>query len=183
VTGDHVDRILEQWRQERPDLDVTALGTIARLIRAVGLAEQVLGEPLRGLGLQPGWFDLLAALRRAGGSYELSPTELRHATLLSSGGMTKRIDTMIDAGLVTRRRDPDDRRGVLVRLTAKGRSVIDRAVEVHAAGEEELLRALPAADRRTLDRVLSSLLASLEARTGESPASARSSSSRRRGRT
>ena len=177
-----MDLILEQWRRERPDVDVAALGTFARLIRAVDLAERILGERLRPFGLQPGWFDLLAALRRSGEPYELNPTGLMRATLLSSGGMTKRLDRMVDAGLIERRPDPDDRRGTLVRLTRKGRSLIDRAVESHAASEEELLQVLPAPDRRALDRLLSSLLEGLETTTDASPASATPSSSGRRAR-
>ena len=165
MTFDRVDEIVRDWRRERPDVDVRALGTFARLFRAVSLAEGVLGERLRAFGLEPGWFDLLAALRRSGEPYRLHPTELMRATLLSSGGMTKRLDRMVDAGLVERRPDPDDRRGTLVGLTRRGRSLIDRAVAAHAAVEEELLRSLSAAGRRDLDRSLTALLADLEART------------------
>ena len=88
-------------------------------------------------GLQPGWFDLLATLRRAGAPYELNPTQLMQATMLSSGGMTKRLDRMAEAGLVERRADPTDRRGTLVRLTRRGRSTIDR-LEKNSAGGESL---------------------------------------------
>jgi DNA-binding MarR family transcriptional regulator len=84
------------------------------------------------------------------------------ATLLSSSGMTKRLDRMEDAGLIERRPDPNDRRGTLVRLTRRGRSVIDRAVETHVEKEERLLAALTPAERRTLDRLLKSLLIELE---------------------
>jgi DNA-binding MarR family transcriptional regulator len=113
-------------------------------------------------GLQPGWFDLLAALRRVGAPYELNPTQLMQATMLSSGGMTKRLDRMAEAGLVKRRADPADRRGTLVRLTRRGRSTIDKAVAAHLANEDRLLRSLSAADRRALDQLLRTLLADLE---------------------
>ncbi|MBV8258381.1 MAG: MarR family transcriptional regulator [Actinobacteria bacterium] len=159
---DHVDSIVEAWRRERPELHVTALGQLARLFRTAHLADLALVERLAEHGLQPGWFDLLAALRRAGKPYELKPTELMRATMLSSGGMTKRLDRLVDAGLVERRPDPDDRRGTLVRLTADGLRTIDSAVETHAENEERLLSALDPAERKRLDGLLRKLLAALD---------------------
>jgi DNA-binding MarR family transcriptional regulator len=163
--SDHVDAILGQWRRERPDLDVSALGLLARLFRAAHLADATLAEMLVGHGLQTGWFDLLAALRRAGSPYELNPTELMRATMLSSGGMTKRLDRMADAGLVERRADPSDRRGTLVVLTRRGKDVIDKAVEDHVANEKRILLPLTPAERRSLDGLLRTLLVDLERRT------------------
>jgi DNA-binding MarR family transcriptional regulator len=159
---DHVDEILAQWRTERPDLNVAAFGLYGRLFRLVHLSDGALAKGLAPYGLQPGWFDLLAALRRAGAPYELNPTRLMRATLLSSSGMTKRLDRMEEAGLIERRPDPHDRRGTLVRLTRRGKRVIDRAVETHVANEERLLGALSAAERRTLDGLLRDLLLQLE---------------------
>jgi DNA-binding MarR family transcriptional regulator len=158
----HVDEILTQWRKERPDLDVAALGLFGRLFRLAQLSDGVLAEGLAPYGLQPGWFDLLAALRRAGPPYELNPTSLMRATLLSSSGMTKRLDRMTEAGLIERRHDPSDRRGTLVRLTRRGRSVIDRAVKTHVANEKRLLSPLTASERRTLDDLLKRLLVLFE---------------------
>ena len=112
--------------------------------------------------LQPGWFDLLAALRRSGAPYELNPTELMRTTLLSSGGMTKRIDRLAEEGLVERRPDPEDRRGTLVRLTRRGKAVVDRALETHVANEERLLSPLTRAERKQLDALLRKLLAALD---------------------
>ena len=159
---DHIDRILEEWRRERPDMDMAALGFVGRLLRTADLAHAALAEGLAGHGLQPGWFDLLAALRRAGPPYERNPTQLMRATMLSSGGMTKRLDRLVEAGLVERRPDPADRRGVLVRLSPRGKAVVDRAVETHVTNEERLLRSLSESDRRALDGLLRKLLAGLE---------------------
>jgi DNA-binding MarR family transcriptional regulator len=159
---DHVDEIVAQWRSERPDLNVAALGLYGRLFRVVHLSDDALSKGLAQYGLQPGWFDLLAALRRAGAPYELNPTRLMRATLLSSSGMTKRLDRMAAAGMIERRPDPNDRRGTLVRLTGRGKSVIDRAVETHVVNEERLLGALTAAERRILDGLLKSLLVEFE---------------------
>ena len=160
---DHIDVILSQWRAERPDLDVAALGLLGRLFLVAHLADEALGEGMAGYGLKTGWFDLMAALRRAGPPYELNPTRLMHATMLSSGGMTKRLDRLVEAGLVERNPDPEDRRGTLVRLTRRGKATIDKAVETHVANEDRLLRSLTRAQRRTLDGLLRALLADLEA--------------------
>ena len=159
---DHIDRIVAQWRRERPDVDVTALGILGRLFRVAALAETELAHGLAPHGLQPGWFDLLAALRRAGAPYELNPTDLMAATMLTSGGVTKRLDRLAEAGLIERRPDPSDRRGTLVCLTPMGRKTIDAAFETHATNEERLLDALPASNRRRLDASLRDLLAAFE---------------------
>lgn len=159
---DHIDWILTQWQRERPDLDVSALGTLGRLLRAAHLANAALARGLVDHQLQSGWFDLLAALRRAGAPYELNPTQLMRATLLSSGGMTKRLDRLAEASLVERRPDPSDRRGTLVRLTRKGKITIDNALGTHVANEDRLLGPLTPADRRTLDDLLRALVAGLE---------------------
>jgi DNA-binding MarR family transcriptional regulator len=159
---DHMDVIAEAWRRERPDVDVSALVLLGRLFRAVALADARLGEGLAGRDLQPGWFDLLAALRRAGAPYELNPTQLMRATMLSSGGMTKRLDRLVDAGFVERRPDPNDRRGTLVRLTERGRETIDEALPVHVANEERLLAHLTETERKRLDALLRKFLSGLE---------------------
>jgi DNA-binding MarR family transcriptional regulator len=159
---DHVDRITEQWRRERPDLDMAPLALLGRLLRVAHLAERQLAAGLAASELQPGWFDLLAALRRSGPPYALNPTELMKATLLSSGGITKRLDRLAEAGLVERRPDPNDRRGTLVKLTRKGRSAIDRLIAVHIGNEQRLLQPLKPAERRALDTALRRLLATLE---------------------
>jgi DNA-binding MarR family transcriptional regulator len=159
---DHLDLILAQWRRERPDLNVAPIGVLGRLFRTAQLADIALAQQLAEHDLQPGWFDLLAALRRSGEPYELNPSQLMLATMLSSGGMTKRLDRLAEAGLIERRPDPSDRRGTLVKLTRRGKARIDEAVEAHVANEERLLEALKPAERRTLDSLLRLLLASLE---------------------
>lgn len=163
---DHVDVIAGQWRRERPDLDVAPLALLGRLFRFAQLADSALAEGVKPYGLQLGWFDLLAALRRAGAPYELNPKQLMAATLLSSGGMTKRLDRLAEAGLVERRPDPGDRRGTLVRLTDHGKTTIDQALGAHVANEERILSSLNTADRRSLDSLLRTLLAGVDPRSG-----------------
>jgi DNA-binding MarR family transcriptional regulator len=156
--SDHLDAIDAQWRRERPDLDVSALILLGRVLRAAHLVDDALADGIAVHGLQPGWFDLLAALRRAGVPYELNPTELTRTTLISSAGMTKRVDRLVAEGLVERRPDPDDRRGTLVRLTRRGKRVFDEALQTYLANEERLLAHLSAAERSKLDALLRRLL-------------------------
>lgn len=159
---DAVDELVDQWRVERPDLDVEPMATVARLARIHAHLARSIEGVLRGHGLGVGEFDVLAALRRAGAPFALPPGALSRTLMLSPAGMTNRIDRLVAAGLVERRPDPDDRRSLLVVLTAKGRRLVDDVVGEHVANEAKLLSGLSAADRRALDRALAKLLASLE---------------------
>ena len=158
---DHVQRVVDQWRRERPDLDVSAMEILSRLWRFARQADAEVDRVFATHDLQPGWFDVLATLRRAGEPYELTPTQLLESAMLSSGGMTKRLDRLVEAGLIERRPDPRDRRGVRVRLTRRGLQTVDRAVQAHVAREHELLAPLTAREREQLDRLLRKLLAGL----------------------
>jgi DNA-binding MarR family transcriptional regulator len=161
-TPDPVDRAIEQWRRERPDLEgLEAMALFARLGHLAALAGPAIDECLGRFGIKTGEFDVLASLRRSGEPFELTPTALGRQLLLSSGAMTNRLDRLEAAGLVARRPDPSDRRGVIVGLTAAGRELVDAAVEAHVANEVRLLAGLAERDRATLDRILRDLLDSL----------------------
>jgi len=162
--GDAVDAILRQWRAERPDLDVSAMGIFGRLARAARILDRSLTRTFETYGLHRGEFDVLATLRRAGAPYGLTPTGLCRSMMLSSAAMTNRIDRLEERGLVARAPDPDDRRGVRIRLTEAGWTLIEAAVAAHVAGEELLLGALSEAERRQLAGLLKSLLSSMETR-------------------
>ena len=159
-TKDEIDRIVDQWNRERPELAQSPTHVLQRITRLSLLQESSFSKVFARHRLTWGEFLVLAALRRAGPPYRMNPTALYGSVILSSGGMTKRLDGLERAGLVDRRPDPDDRRGRLVALTAKGRAVVDRAVVEHLANEERLLGALSAAERRTLARLLRKLLVS-----------------------
>lgn len=161
--SDHVERVVDQWRRERPDLDVSSMAILSRLWRFARRADAEIDRGFADNGLQPGWFDVLATLRRSGEPYELPPTQLLESAMLSSGGMTKRLDRLVEAGLIERRPDPDDRRGVRVRLTREGLHTVNRAVESHVTREDELLAPLTPREREQLDRLLRKLLAGLGA--------------------
>ncbi len=159
---DHVGRIQAQWQRERPDLDVTPQGVYGRLHRLADRLREELDVEFRRHGLGEGEFDVLAALRRAGAPYELAPGELARHTMVTTGAATKRIDRLVNAGLVTRRVRDDDARGRVIGLTDAGKRVIDDAFSAHIANEHRLLEPLNAMERRALERVLTKWLAAFE---------------------
>jgi DNA-binding MarR family transcriptional regulator len=145
---------MEQWQRERPDLDVAPQGLIGRLHRLSGALYAELEVVYREFGLGDGEFDVLATLRRSGAPFELTPGELADTTMVSSGAVTKRVDRLVADGLVTRRVSDSDARGRIVRLTAKGRRLIDRAFEKHMANEHRLVSPLSERERTQLAALL-----------------------------
>ena len=159
---DAVDAILEQWRLERPDLDVSPMGTIGRIKRCAALLQRKLDEVFATFGMT-GWeFDVLATLRRSGAPYCLAPTTLFSALMITSGTMTHRLKGLETRGLVQRLPNRDDARSVLVQLTPDGLALIDRAVEAHVENERRILASIKPSDLVALDARLSQLLAVLE---------------------
>jgi DNA-binding MarR family transcriptional regulator len=159
---DHVAGIQAEWARERPDLDVTPQGIIGRLHRLAAHLTDELVVVYAAHGLTEGDFDVLATLRRAGAPYERSAGELAEHTMITSGGMTKRLDRLEQRGLITRRPSQTDARGRVVALTAEGRGVIDTAFVAHAANERRLVDMLPSADRAELERILTQWLSQFE---------------------
>ena len=186
--ADHVDHLIEQWRHERPDLDVSPMGVIARISRLCRILERRIEDAYAPEGLNQAHFGVLAALRRAGAPYRLSPTALYSALLISSGAITNRLERLTSAGYVSRVPDPGDGRSMLVVLTPKGKRLIDRVLTLHYENERRLLASLPLDDRRTLADILRKLLIEFEDHTppasthadGLSGAAATGRSSRRR---
>jgi DNA-binding MarR family transcriptional regulator len=157
---DEIDRLVAEWNRERPDLDVSASNTLTRITR-LALLEAVSFAPVFArYGLTWGEHLVLAALRRAGPPFRMSPTMLFSSLLLSSGAMTNRLDSLEKMRLVRRLPDPSDRRGRLVELTAKGRRVVDTAVVDHIADEEKLIAPLSRSERARLAELLRKLLLS-----------------------
>jgi DNA-binding MarR family transcriptional regulator len=154
---DGVDLIIEQWQRERPDLDSSPIGVIGRISRLARELEQRLEPVYREHGLEPGWHDVLATLRRHGAPYRLRPTELTSASMLTSSGTTKRLDRLEHAGLIARAPDPDDRRGTLISLTPAGLELIDKLTAAHVENERRLLSSLSDADRDRLADLLRKL--------------------------
>lgn len=156
---DEVDALVEAWGRERGDLDlapVEVFSRISRLARHLDLARKA---AFRRHDIESWEFDVLAALRRTGAPYELSPGRLLRETLVTSGTMTNRVDRLVARGMVERNPDPDDRRGVLVRLTPRGKEAVDGAFEALLVAERELLSGLSRADQKQLAVLLRPLLA------------------------
>lgn len=166
ATKDAVDRILSDWRRERPDLDTSPVRVIGRLGRAAALISSAVDRNLGEHGLNAASFDLLATLRRAGPPYRMSPRDLVAASLKTSGTMTSRIDRLEAAGYVARQADPTDRRGVLVSLTPAGNAALEAALPSHLETQARLIDGLGEQERAELADLLSRLLGSLEAGPG-----------------
>jgi DNA-binding MarR family transcriptional regulator len=162
---DGVDAIIEQWQRERPELDHTPIGVVGRVSRLARELEARLEPVYREHGLEPGWHDVLATLRRTGPPYQLRPSDFVGSLMLTSSGTTKRLDRLERAGLIERAPDPDDRRGVIVTLTEAGHELIDRVTEAHLANEARLLEGLSAAERDRLAALLRKLALTLPTRT------------------
>jgi len=153
-TSDEVDRIVDAWQQERPDLDVAPLQVLSRVSRLARHLDIARREAFAVNDLEPGEFDVLAALRRTGKPYALTPSALISQNLVTSGTMTNRIDRLESKNLVARMPDPTDGRGVLVQLTQAGKTAVDRALDELLTREKSLLATISKADREKLASVL-----------------------------
>ncbi|MEV0562577.1 MarR family transcriptional regulator [Dactylosporangium sp. NPDC050588] len=160
--ADDVDRIVEQWARERPDLETEAMAAFGRVYRLAKILGDRQERVYGALGLNRGEFDVLATLRRSGEPFQLSPKALTSSLMLTSGGMTGRLDRLERAGLVARSPDPADRRGLVVTLTGAGRVLVDEAVAVGLAEQREVFERLPEPRRRQLSALLRELLAAAE---------------------
>jgi DNA-binding MarR family transcriptional regulator len=161
-TDDRVASIQREWARERPDVDVSPQGIIGRLHRISARLTDELAVVFRDYGISAGEFDVLAALRRAGDPFERTPTDLAERTMITSGGLTKRVDRLEGAGLVQRRPSDHDGRGRVVALTEAGRALVDAAFTRHMQNEHRLVGLLDEDDRRALELALTRWLAALD---------------------
>lgn len=160
---DKIDQILDQWRQESPQLDASALAIVGRVLRIARLLEKHRETVLADYGLSLWSFDVVATLRRQGPPYQLKPTDLYSLLMLSSGAMTNRIDRLEKDGIVVRQRDPGDRRSVMVQLTPNGIALADRVVPALLASEQQLLSQFTSTgDRDSLIALLRQILVALD---------------------
>ena len=151
---DHVARILEQWRRERPELDVSPLGVIGRLHRLADALNVELRALFAEAGLSDGDFDVLASLRRAGDPCALTPSELAATTMVTSGSVTKRVDRLEAQAYVTRPLSARDARAPVSAPTPAGRALIDDLFPRHVENERRLLAGLTSAEQATLAALL-----------------------------
>ncbi len=153
---DHVADVMQQWRRERPDLDVSPQAVIARLHRIANKLTQELVAVYSAHGLGEGEFDVLATLRRQGAPFELVASDLADQTMVTSGAITKRVDRCVAQGWVTRGVSARDRRSRVIALTDDGVSVIDDAFTDHIANEHALLAPFTARQRAEMAGLLES---------------------------
>ncbi|GAA3951272.1 MarR family transcriptional regulator [Actinomadura viridis] len=154
---DTVEKAIDDWRRERPDLDPSPIGVFGRLRRVAELSRHELEGYLAPHGLTPKSFDVLANLRRGGPPYRKTPSELAESSLLSSGAMTGRLDGLERAGLIRRTPHPGDRRVMFAELTPAGIDLIDEVFALHLANEETLLEGLDRAQREQITAALALL--------------------------
>src|SRR5215204_3920962 len=156
---DEVDALLDAWARERDDLDLGPVAVFSRISRLGHHVDRARRQSFTAHDIEPWEFDVLAALRRTGAPYKLSPGRLLRETLVTSGTMTNRVDRLAARGFVERFPDPDDRRGVIVRLTPDGKAAVDGAFAALLDAEHQLLADLPDRDRQRLAALLRTLLA------------------------
>ena len=156
-----VKHAVAQWQREMPDLDLLPMEVVGYLKTTQLLTQERLQVFFKSHGLQAGEFDVLATLRRAGPPYRLGPTQLFETLMISSGGMTSRLDRLEKAGLIVRSPNPEDRRGTLVSLTDKGLALMERMIPEHVDNEARMLAALSREEQETLSELLGKLLEGL----------------------
>lgn len=158
---DKVDKIIKQWNQERPDLDVTSMALIGRFKQITQCLSQEMAKTFSEYGLNSANFDVLATLRRSGPPYALSPNDLIASTMVTSGTMTNRIDQLSKAGLVERVKNPNDGRSVAVSLTTTGFNIINTALTAHVATQDRLTSGLSEDEQKRLNTLLRKFLNSV----------------------
>ncbi len=171
--GDHVDRILAQWRDQRPDVDCSPMGVTGRIKRLATLCERATRDNFARHGLEPWEFDVLATLRCSGPPHRLSAGQLGRTLMITSGTVTHRLDRLEKAKLVRRVDDPQDRRGVLIELTPEGLHRADSVLEHHLRTERALLGCLTRSQQAALADLLRLMLVDrgdcAQAASGDAP--------------
>lgn len=170
---DHVDRLREQWAQELPDLDTEPMAILGRAFRLSNLVRPSIEATFADFGLDRGEFDVIGTLRRSGPPYRLTPTDMYASLMISSGGLTHRLDRLQKTGLIRREKSPHDGRSVLVALTEAGVALAEKAFRTDMASESSFLHALDGKEREALAVLLRKLIVGIEddlARAGEAVA-------------
>jgi DNA-binding MarR family transcriptional regulator len=158
---DLIDRLVTDWKRERPDLDASAMSVVGRILHLGRLLEDAASEGLRGTGINYTDLDVLATLRRSGAPYRLTPTALRKSVLLTSGAMTACLNRLERAGLISRNAVDEDRRSLAAALTAKGLKLTDKAIASRFEQARQVVEVLSAGERAELAGLLRKLRSSL----------------------
>lgn len=163
---DPVDRLLQQWAQERPELDCSSLSVVVRVLYLAKVLRRDTEKALAALDLKLWEYDVLSILRRQGPPFQLAASELARESMLTSGAMTTRVDRLLARGLVSRQPDTTDRRGINVCLTAEGLRLVDTAIGARLTAAHQQLRALSEDERRTVAEALRKVLLAMPSGMG-----------------
>ena len=161
-----MDKVIDQWASERPDIDTRPFAIVGRIGRAGHLLDAAVEAKLEPHGLSRWSWDVLTALRRSGPPHRLTPTVLYRSLMRTSGAISNRLKRLEEQGLVRRVPDPTDGRGVLVELTPGGKRLVDGVIAGHLENERRLLAGLNLAEQRELAGLLRKLLIGLEPSDG-----------------
>lgn len=167
LRGDHVDRLRGQWARELPDLDTAPMAILGRALRVTNMVRPSIEATFAGFGLDRGEFDVISTLRRSGPPYRLTPTDMYASLMISSGGLTHRLDRLEKAGLIRREKSPNDGRSVQVALTDEGRAFAEKAFRADMESEIRFLDALDNAEREALSGLLRKLILGIERQLAE----------------
>ena len=157
MTLEEIDRIVAQWSQRLPDMDPEAIEVSKRMWLLATLMQKAETERLKSFNLDRGEFDVIVTLFREGPPFKMNPTVIFKSLMISSGGLTARLDRLEKMGLIRRDSDPEDRRGILVELTAKGRALTERAVRTYLGVGQDLVAPLTSKERKELASLLRKL--------------------------
>jgi DNA-binding MarR family transcriptional regulator len=159
---DAIDRVVEQWAKQKPELDTDPMAMMGRLMRIAKYMETKVADLHKKYDLKLGEFDVLATLRRSGKPYRLTPSELIDTMMLTSGAMTNRLDKLENKGLISREHSKEDRRSVTVQLTQDGLALIDKLIEEHADVQKSLVKSMTAAQKKQANQLLKVWLSQYE---------------------
>ncbi|MGF1823370.1 MarR family transcriptional regulator [Vibrio splendidus] len=159
---DAIDRVVEQWAKEKPDLETEPMAMMGRIMRIAKYMETQVAELHKKYDMKLGEFDVLATLRRSGKPYRLTPSELIGSMMLTSGAMTNRLDKLEAKGLISREHSKEDRRSVSVQLTKDGLILIDQMMTEHVETQKKLVKSLSASQKKNTNQLLKTWLSAYE---------------------
>ncbi|ANP78862.1 MULTISPECIES: MarR family winged helix-turn-helix transcriptional regulator [Vibrio] len=159
---DAIDRVVEQWAKEKPELDTEPMAMMGRIMRIAKYMETQVAELHKKYDMKLGEFDVLATLRRSGKPYRLTPSELIGSMMLTSGAMTNRLDKLEAKGLISREHSKEDRRSVSVQLTKDGLILIDQMMTEHVEMQKKLVKSLSASQKKNTNQLLKTWLSAYE---------------------
>ncbi|OEE20047.1 transcriptional regulator [Vibrio cyclitrophicus ZF205] len=159
---DAIDRVVEQWAKEKPELETEPMAMMGRIMRIAKYMETQVAELHKKYDMKLGEFDVLATLRRSGKPYRLTPSELIGSMMLTSGAMTNRLDKLEAKELISREHSKEDRRSVSVQLTKDGLILIDQMMTEHVETQKKLVKSLSASQKKNTNQLLKTWLSAYE---------------------